>query len=131
MYVDAWRRHRERLPLDPLQAHIVGVVEEHGEYHGMLENTGSDLQHEWSPENGATNPFLHMGMHLAIKEQVGTNRPAGITDIHARLSRILGGAHAAEHAMMDCLGETLWRAQRDNSLPDESAYLEALQRLPR
>ena len=70
-----------------------------------------------------------MGMHLAIREQVSTNRPAGIRDVHARLASKLGDAHQAEHAMLECLGEALWQAQRNNTLPDETAYLESLNRL--
>ena len=70
-----------------------------------------------------------MGLHLAIREQVATDRPAGIARLHAALSQRLGGAHAAEHAMLEPLAETLWEAQRDARLPDELAYLERLRRL--
>jgi hypothetical protein len=70
-----------------------------------------------------------MGLHLAIREQVATNRPAGITDIHQKLSTRLGGAHAAEHAMSEPLAETLWDAQRQGRMPDEQLYLERLKKL--
>jgi hypothetical protein len=70
-----------------------------------------------------------MGMHLAIREQVGTDRPAGIARIHRRLSRKLGAPHEAEHLMMEALGEVLWRAQREGILPDDQAYLENLKKL--
>ena len=67
-----------------------------------------------------------MGLHLAIREQVATNRPPGIAAIHANLARKLGDAHAAEHAMLEALAETLWESQRNNRAPDEQAYLEKL-----
>jgi len=70
-----------------------------------------------------------MGMHLAIREQVSTNRPAGITDVHQRLANKHGSASEAEHRMMECLGEALWTAQRNNTAPDEQAYLTCLKRL--
>ena len=70
-----------------------------------------------------------MGLHLAIREQVGTRRPAGIEAVHARLSRTLGDAHEAEHRMIEVLAETLWEAQRAGSAPDEAGYLERLRRL--
>jgi len=38
--------------------------------------------------------------------------------------------HAAEHAMIECLGEALWQAQRSGRAPDEAAYLAALHRIP-
>jgi len=31
--------------------------------------------------------------------------------------------------MIECLGRALWEAQRAGTQPDESAYLECLQRL--
>jgi len=37
--------------------------------------------------------------------------------------------HALEHAMLECLGEALWTAQRNGLPPDEAAYLECLKRL--
>jgi len=128
MYVDAWKRHRERLPMEPVQAGIAEVIAEHPEYHELLENE-QDLDKEWTPENGVQNPFLHMGMHLAIREQVSTDRPKGIHAIHRLLSGRLGAPHEAEHMMMEALGEVLWRAQRDGVLPDDKAYLENLSRL--
>ena len=84
---------------------------------------------EYTVEAGATNPFLHMGLHLGIREQVATGRPAGIETIHAELAIRMGDAHAAEHRMIDCLAETLWEAQSCNQAPDEAAYLERLRRL--
>ena len=128
-YVDAWRKWRERLPMEPLEHQIANVVELHPEYHPVLEQDAQVLHRDYSPEGGQSNPFLHMGMHLAIREQVATNRPAGITAIHAALSQRMGSAHEAEHRMIECLGEALWNAQRSGLPPDESAYLESLRRL--
>ncbi|MFO1207442.1 MAG: DUF1841 family protein [Burkholderiales bacterium] len=128
-YVEAWRKWRERLPMEPLEHQIGSVVEQHPEYHPVLEQDAQALHRDYSPEGGQSNPFLHMGMHLAIREQVVTNRPAGITAIHAALSQQLGSAHEAEHRMIECLGEALWNAQRSGLPPDESAYLESLRRL--
>jgi hypothetical protein len=95
----------------------------------VLEQDADALQRDYSPEGGQSNPFLHMGMHLAIREQVTTNRPAGVAPIHAALAARLGSAHEAEHRMIECLGEALWRAQRSGLPPDEAAYLEALRRI--
>jgi hypothetical protein len=67
-------------------------------------------------------------MHLALREQVSTNRPQGITRIHATLAS-RRDQHAAEHQMMEALGKALWEAQRAGRAPDERAYLEDLERL--
>lgn len=128
-WIDAWKRGRESALLTPLESQIVAVVREHPEYVDWLEAGEVALARDFSPADGAVNPFLHLSMHLAVREQVGTNRPAGIAQVHARLAARLGGAHAAEHAMMEALGEALWNAQRSGRMPDESAYLESLERL--
>jgi hypothetical protein len=129
MYLDAWRKFSARAPLEPLEAQLAAVIAEHPEYITWLEAGDQALGAEFTPEGGRENPFLHMGLHLAIREQVATNRPAGITEIHQKLSTRLGGVHEAEHAMLVPLGEALWEAQRQGRMPDEQAYLERLKRL--
>ena len=131
MYVEAWRKHRESRPVEPVEDQIIHVVELHPEYAALLESGEVALGRDYTPEGGQTNPFLHMGLHLAIREQVATDRPAGIAAVHRALLTRLGDAHAAEHAMIECLGEALWQAQRSGRPPDEAAYLESLQRLTR
>ncbi len=129
MYLEAWRKFSARAPLEPLEAQLAAVIAEHPEYVTWLESGESALGAEFTPEGGRENPFLHMGLHLAIREQVATNRPAGIAEVHQRLATRLGGAHAAEHAMLEPLAEALWDAQRQGRAPDEQAYLERLRRL--
>ena len=128
-YLDAWTKFQRGTPLTALEAQLAAVISEHPEYHEWLQRGDSALHEEFTPERGRENPFLHLGMHLAIREQVATNRPAGIADIHARLARNLGDPHRAEHAMIEPLGVALWSAQRNGQPPDETAYLEALRRL--
>ena len=128
-YVEAWRKHREARPMEPLEHQLATVVEEHPEYGPLLTDDPDALERDFAPEGGQANPFLHMGLHLAIREQVSTDRPAGIASVHAELCRRLGDPHEAEHRMIDCLGEALWRSQRTGLPPDEAAYLESLRRV--
>jgi hypothetical protein len=125
---EAWRRRRASLPAEPLQVQMADVVELHPEYAPLLDDAAS-LDRDWTPEGGQQNPFLHLGLHMAIREQVGTDRPAGIAAAHAALARRLGSVHEAEHAMLEKLAETLWEAQRLGRVPDEQAYLDAVRRL--
>jgi hypothetical protein len=128
-YVNAWQRHREGLPLEPLDAQIADLVALHPEYHTLLESPEGAAQ-DFTVEQGRSNPFLHMGLHLAIREQVATRRPPGIEVVHRQLARMLGDVHAAEHRMIEVLAETLWEAQRAGRAPDEQRYLERLRGLP-
>jgi hypothetical protein len=127
MYADAWRKFRDGAVLSPLEAQIAQVVGEHPEYHASLDEDA--VQRDYSPDDGRTNPFLHMGLHLAVREQLATNRPPGIRQVHATLRSGIGDAHTCEHRMIDCLAEILWQSQRDNSAPDEQRYLERLRQL--
>jgi hypothetical protein len=115
--------------LEPLQHQLATVVEQHPEYHRLLEDDEGALGRDYTPESGQSNPFLHLGLHLAIREQVATDRPAGIAAVHRELSRRLGDVHEAEHRMLERLGEALWLGQRTGRPPDEAAYLESLRRL--
>ena len=112
--------------MEPVEDQIARVVVLHPEYVQLLESGEEVLERDYTPEGGRENPFLHMSLHLAVREQVATNRPAGIAEVHTALARRLGDAHAAEHAMIDCLATALWEAQRAGVAPDEQAYLEAL-----
>jgi len=117
---EAWRKWRARLPLLPLEAQIADVICEHPEYQALLAGTGE-------PEGD--NPFLHLSLHLALREQIGTDRPPGIAQIHRRLSELAPHGHAAEHRMMEVLAELLAEAQRAGAPPSDETYLERLRRL--
>jgi hypothetical protein len=129
MYLDAWRKYTARRPLEPLEAQLAAVIAEHSEYVPLLESGPEALTTDYTPEGGRENPFLHMGLHLAIREQVATDRPPGIAQIHQSLSSRLSDPHAAEHAMLELLAQTLWESQRSGSAPDEQRYLERLRAL--
>ena len=104
------------------------MISEHPEYRVILESAAADLAN-YSPRSGQINPWLHMGLHLAIRDQVNTNRPHGIAELHARLVKSSGDAHEAEHRMLEVLAEQLWEAQRSGQPPDEAAYLDRLRTL--
>lgn len=126
-FIEAWQKRRDGRPVTALEDQIAAVVAAHPEYHALLESGDDAVARDWTPEQGETNPFLHMGMHIAIREQLSTDRPPGVRHAHAALVRKMHDEHEAEHVMLECLGETLWEAQRSGKMPDESAYLQRLQ----
>ncbi len=127
-FIEAFRRHRCGEPLDPLGRQLLAVILDHPEYHDLLADPARALDADFPVAAGQTNPFLHMAMHLAIREQVATDRPAGVAEVFRALAGRLGPL-PAEHAMMGCLGQALWRAQQHNSLPDEREYRDCLRKL--
>lgn len=126
-FVDIRQRQQAGTPLSPVEQLVAAVIDEHPEYHGLLES--GRIGSEFPPELGETNPFLHMGMHIALKEQVSTGNPPGILSVYKDLCKRLDEAHEVEHRMMECLAEALWQAQRSGGMPDESAYLDCLKKL--
>ena len=126
-FCEAWRKHRERLPLDGAEVTAADLIAEHPEYHALLEASDAAVEKEFTPENGQTNPFLHLSLHLAIAEQISIDQPPGIRAAYQTLRQRLE-VHDAEHAVMECLGETLWKAQRAGTAIDTAGYLACLRR---
>ncbi|MCH8262365.1 MAG: DUF1841 family protein [Proteobacteria bacterium] len=129
-FSEVWEKYKKKMPLEALEQVVLDIILQHPEYHKILDMDETDVAAmEFLPEAGMTNPFLHMGMHIAIQEQIGSNRPEGITALYQQLLAGYPSAHDLEHSMMECLGETLWQAQRNNIMPDEMQYLERVKRL--
>jgi hypothetical protein len=125
---DVWRRYRGDQPLAGLEQTALEVILLHPEYHAILEAPERYLDRDYTPEAGDLNPFLHLSLHLAVAEQLSIDQPAGLRAEYDRLTRALRSQHDALHAVLECLGETLWQAQRLGGAPDERVYLECLRR---
>lgn len=127
VYVDVWHKMQDTSTvLEPMEMIISDVIKLHPEYHAVLQKQ-EVLEQDFTPEQGQTNPFLHMGMHIAIREQISTNRPIGIKSFYMKQCKVRD-MHDVEHQMMECLGETLWKAQRNNEGFDEQAYMQCIKK---
>ncbi len=126
--IDAWRKYRAREPLTGLEQIAAGLVAMHPEYHAIIEAPERNLGRDWSPERGDVNPFLHLSLHVAVAEQLSIDQPAGIRAEFERLRLARGDEHAALHAVIECLGEVIWNAQRHGTPPDAALYLACLAR---
>ncbi len=129
VFFQTWEKFNRGESLEGTESLLIDIIHRHPEYHEVVSNPDAHLDQDYTPEKGQTNPFLHMGMHLTIAEQVGMDRPPGIRAAYEQLASNLGDTHSAEHQIMECLGEALWEAQQRGELPDEGAYLECVQRL--
>ncbi len=124
-FIDAWKR-RDTGVLTPLETLALNWIEQHPEYHDDLEADDA-LGHDYAVEAGRSNPFLHLSMHLSISEQVSIDQPAGIRQACQLLSA-RRGEHEAHHAIMECLGQMLWTAQRSGLPPDGESYVDCVRR---
>ncbi len=128
VYIEAWRKRCAGLPMQPLEMQVADVIALHPEYQVALTKPDSVLDRDYSPEGGQSNPFLHMGLHLAVRDQLATDRPVGIRSAFNNVVSRVGESHGAEHQLIECLAETLWEAQRSGLPPDENRYLERVKK---
>lgn len=126
-FCDAWRKHRARLVLEGAEVTAAELIEQHPEYHALLENPEAAVAQEFTPEGGQMNPFLHLSLHLAIADQISIDQPPGVRAAYQALRQRLE-VHDAEHALLECLGEALWRAQQNGGAIDAELYLENVRR---
>ncbi|MDQ7990300.1 MAG: DUF1841 family protein [Candidatus Dactylopiibacterium sp.] len=129
-FVDAWRKHRDREALSPMEDIAAELVFQHPEYQPLLESPDA-LERDFRPEDGQVNPFLHLSLHLAIHEQLSIDQPPGIRAAYdERLRRHAGERHAALHDVLEALGETLFEAQRSGKSLDGAVYVDNIRRKP-
>jgi len=127
-FFDTWSKYRRAEALAGLEQTALEVILLHPEYHAMLADPDAYLDRNYTPDSGDLNPFLHLSLHLAVAEQVSIDQPIGIRAAFDALRDGLGSQHEALHVMLECLGETLWQAQRQGTPPDEHAYLNCMRR---
>ncbi len=127
-FCGAYAQQQARLPLDAMQAVAARWIDEHPEYHASLADEAAALQAVYTVEDGRTNPFLHLSMHLSIQEQVSIDQPQGMRQAVELLAARRASLHEAHHEVMECLGEMIWASQRSGLPPDGPAYIEAVRR---
>ena len=126
--VDAWAKRRAGKPMSDLERIAADLIAQHPEYHAFVEQPERFVDRDFGPEGGETNPFLHLALHLAVAEQLAVDQPPGIRAQFERLRVAWGDEHAALHAILECLGEVVWHAQRHGTSPDAALYLACLER---
>ncbi len=123
----AYAKYLKNTLSDSLETLAAQWIGEHPEYHPALSNVDLALSKNYSVDDAATNPFLHLSMHLSISEQCSIDQPRGIRQAVELLSAKRGDLHAAHHEVMECLGVMVWESQRSGRPPDGQAYIEAVQ----
>lgn len=126
--MEAWRKRTAGEPLTALERLTAEIVAMHPEYRVVLEDPERHADRDYQPETGEINPFLHLSLHLAVAEQLSIDQPPGLRDHYERLKTSRGDDHAALHALVECLGEVVWHAQRHGTSPDGALYLSCIER---
>ena len=121
----AWEKYTSHEQLEPLELQLSKIVEQHPEYQNLIKN----LDSEYFPEQGNTNPYLHINLHLTLQDQITMDQPKGIRDIHSQLIVKIKDAHEVEHMMMEHIAEMIFNAQKNNAAFDLDGYIKALKSL--
>jgi hypothetical protein len=121
----AWEKYTSQEQLEPLELQLSKIVEQHPEYQNLIKN----LDSEYFPEQGNTNPYLHINLHLTLQDQITMDQPKGIRDIHSQLIVKIKDAHEVEHMMMEHIAEMIFNAQKNNAAFDLDGYIQALKSL--
>lgn len=129
VFFSCWNKFLAHQNLSPLEQQIVDVMLLHPEYHAFFEQKNVPDARVYHASLGETNPFFHLGLHLALRDQLATQRPLGIVAIYQQLLQAGLDEHAVEHRMMEVLAECLWRMQQSAQGFVEADYLQALQHL--
>lgn len=127
-FCEVQRKHLGGEVLTPLEAIAADWIAEHPEYREDLADAEAAVQAQYGVEQGRTNPFLHLAMHLSIAEQVSIDQPPGIRQAVELLGRRRSSLHDAHHEVMECLGQMLWESQRSGRPPDGEAYIDCVRR---
>jgi hypothetical protein len=126
-FVGAWSKRRLQQPVEPLEQVAIEWIQEHPEYHPVLEHPDA-IHLDFPVEQGQSNPFLHLSMHLSLSEQMSIDQPPGIRSALTALAARKGSLHEAMHLAMEALGEMLWESQRSGLAPDPQRYIDQLLR---
>ncbi|MCS5591149.1 MAG: DUF1841 family protein [Gammaproteobacteria bacterium] len=119
----SWQKFSNKEPLEPLETLLASIIQIHPEYHDLINNVESN----YFPEQGEVNPFLHINLHLALRDQLSINQPPGIKDAYNTLLTKLKDEHAVEHLMMDCIAEMIFSSQQNSTAMDYQAYFRCIQ----
>lgn len=126
-FIESWRKYRSREVLTPLEHIAADLVQLHREYQALLEDPEA-VHKDFAPEDGQINPFLHLSLHLAVEEQLSIDQPPGLRAAFEAAQLRRRNRHDALHDVLECLGETLWRAQRDGTAIDGQAYVTCVRK---
>lgn len=124
---NAWQKFLDKKVLDPLEDQLTQVIEMHPEYHKLINNVES----EYFPEQGEVNPFLHINLHLSLREQLSINQPTGINEYYKKILNKVQDPHETEHLMMDCIAQMIFSSQKNNTPMDHQAYIRCLEKQSR
>lgn len=114
-FFTAWKKFKSEQILTDFEQQLIQVIIDHPEYHYIFDNPEKYDQQEYFPELGETNPYAHLGIHLALRDQISTDLPPGIRALYFEALTKYGNDLEVEHLMLEVLALELWEALQSQS----------------
>ena len=127
-FCSVYAKARTGSALEAIETIASQWMDEHPEYAQDFADLDAALASMGEVQEGRTNPFLHLSMHLSISEQCSIDQPRGIRQAVELLTRKRDSLHQAHHEAMECLGKMLWESQQAGRPPEGDAYIACVQR---
>ncbi len=127
-FCSVYAKTRAGTALEAIETIASQWMNEHPEYAQDFADVDAALASMGEVQEGRTNPFLHLSMHLSISEQCSIDQPRGIRQAVELLTHKRDSLHQAHHEAMDCLGKMLWESQQAGRPPEGDAYIACVQR---
>jgi len=127
-FCSVYAKARAGAALEAIETIASQWMDEHPEYTQDFSDVDAALASMAEVQEGRTNPFLHLSMHLSISEQCSIDQPRGIRQAIELLTHRRNSLHLAHHEAMECLGKMLWESQQAGRPPQGDAYIACVQR---
>lgn len=120
VFRQAWRKYQNNEPLEKIEGLIAELIALHPEYHTAINNVDHD---DGIAREHTQQAFMHLSLHLAIREQISMNQPHGIRELYDKALKRRKDPLEAEHILMDALYEMMTRAENSPTGLDDQLYL--------
>ncbi|WP_092400973.1 MULTISPECIES: DUF1841 family protein [Candidatus Ichthyocystis] len=128
-FFNIWGKKLKKEPFTGIEKKASLIIEDHPEYHYILDHPKLYSDFDFSTEHGTINPFLHLSLHLTIVEQIDTDQPRGIVDLFQQLCIKHTNEHDAKHAILDILAEEIWSTIHNKTIFDNVRYLQRIKKV--
>lgn len=116
-FLQAWKKHLQGSKLSDLESQVRDVLLLYPQYISELN------QDKTYPLED--NPYIQMGLHLTVWDQVRTNRPEGIRPWFLEAC-VANSQKEVEQLMLMVLRQTVYVSYQAGNLPCEQKYLNIL-----
>lgn len=125
-FYSSWDKYKQKQRLSTLEQQLVSIILDHPEYHCIFDDPS---QSETLLNSFTENPFLHLAMHLTIRDQITLKKPPEVSTIFHKLQQKHGDSHIVEHLLMEPLARYLIQLQQSTTPPSITDYVSACQEL--